>query len=145
MVRFSFLIIFSLQIRPKYVNMPQAVNSEHYPYYYILFQHFLQELPGIGSFTLRHLFRSTCGDYTAAAYPAVRSQIYYVVGPLDHIEIMFYNNHGIPCVNEFVQNRYEFIDIRKVQSRRRFIKYVLLRSEERRVGKECRSRWSPYH
>ena len=22
---------------------------------------------------------------------------------------------------------------------------VLFRSEERRVGKECRSRWSPYH
>ena len=25
------------------------------------------------------------------------------------------------------------------------IKSVTLRSEERRVGKECRSRWSPYH
>ena len=25
------------------------------------------------------------------------------------------------------------------------IKQPLLRSEERRVGKECRSRWSPYH
>ena len=24
-------------------------------------------------------------------------------------------------------------------------KAALLRSEERRVGKECRSRWSPYH
>ena len=24
-------------------------------------------------------------------------------------------------------------------------KNILLRSEERRVGKECRSRWSPYH
>ena len=24
-------------------------------------------------------------------------------------------------------------------------KYVITRSEERRVGKECRSRWSPYH
>ena len=24
-------------------------------------------------------------------------------------------------------------------------KYVAERSEERRVGKECRSRWSPYH
>ena len=24
-------------------------------------------------------------------------------------------------------------------------KFDLLRSEERRVGKECRSRWSPYH
>ena len=23
--------------------------------------------------------------------------------------------------------------------------FVLTRSEERRVGKECRSRWSPYH
>ena len=23
--------------------------------------------------------------------------------------------------------------------------FVKLRSEERRVGKECRSRWSPYH
>src|ERR1035441_6721223 len=23
--------------------------------------------------------------------------------------------------------------------------YLLVRSEERRVGKECRSRWSPYH
>ena len=25
------------------------------------------------------------------------------------------------------------------------LKYDLVRSEERRVGKECRSRWSPYH
>ena len=24
-------------------------------------------------------------------------------------------------------------------------RYFILRSEERRVGKECRSRWSPYH
>ena len=26
-----------------------------------------------------------------------------------------------------------------------FEKRAALRSEERRVGKECRSRWSPYH
>ena len=25
------------------------------------------------------------------------------------------------------------------------IEYIETRSEERRVGKECRSRWSPYH
>ena len=24
-------------------------------------------------------------------------------------------------------------------------RFLVLRSEERRVGKECRSRWSPYH
>ena len=26
-----------------------------------------------------------------------------------------------------------------------YITLTMLRSEERRVGKECRSRWSPYH
>ena len=26
-----------------------------------------------------------------------------------------------------------------------FRSYDIVRSEERRVGKECRSRWSPYH
>src|SRR5256885_9922577 len=26
-----------------------------------------------------------------------------------------------------------------------WLKNALVRSEERRVGKECRSRWSPYH
>ncbi len=25
------------------------------------------------------------------------------------------------------------------------VEYEAIRSEERRVGKECRSRWSPYH
>mgnify|MGYP006992722991 CR=1 FL=1 len=29
--------------------------------------------------------------------------------------------------------------------RRYFRDYSTIRSEERRVGKECRSRWSPYH
>src|SRR2546430_16463799 len=28
---------------------------------------------------------------------------------------------------------------------RRFVQEAKARSEERRVGKECRSRWSPYH
>ena len=31
------------------------------------------------------------------------------------------------------------------QKSRKFPTNKLLRSEERRVGKECRSRWSPYH
>ena len=32
-----------------------------------------------------------------------------------------------------------------VHSRAEFSQFYSLRSEERRVGKECRSRWSPYH
>ena len=38
----------------------------------------------------------------------------------------------IPSTDKEVQEMLDFIGI-------------LLRSEERRVGKECRSRWSPYH
>ena len=34
--------------------------------------------------------------------------------------------------------------MRKKVEKNRF-KYLHIRSEERRVGKECRSRWSPYH
>ena len=34
----------------------------------------------------------------------------------------------------------------KMQACERFVLFLeLCRSEERRVGKECRSRWSPYH
>ena len=29
--------------------------------------------------------------------------------------------------------------------KQRFLAVSAMRSEERRVGKECRSRWSPYH
>ena len=31
------------------------------------------------------------------------------------------------------------------RGRRLFLCFGAVRSEERRVGKECRSRWSPYH
>src|SRR2546429_1873830 len=34
--------------------------------------------------------------------------------------------------------------VKKIQSGSKFV-LAILRSEERRVGKECRSRWSPYH
>ena len=33
----------------------------------------------------------------------------------------------------------------KVSFENQIITVMLCRSEERRVGKECRSRWSPYH
>ena len=36
----------------------------------------------------------------------------------------------------------------QIKQRRSLVNYLIVffvRSEERRVGKECRSRWSPYH
>src|SRR2546421_1101769 len=37
------------------------------------------------------------------------------------------------------------LDLRQQGGRRTLPGHVAHRSEERRVGKECRSRWSPYH
>src|SRR3989442_14687689 len=37
------------------------------------------------------------------------------------------------------------LTIQKYDARQSALKWILVRSEERRVGKECRSRWSPYH
>ena len=45
---------------------------------------------------------------------------------------------GIPTV-ETAWNGIAVLDQAKLRQ------IVLTRSEERRVGKECRSRWSPYH
>ena len=51
--------------------------------------------------------------------------------------------------NDGMRLDYEISTLQQVQSStsktQHFAKNTQLRSEERRVGKECRSRWSPYH
>ena len=37
------------------------------------------------------------------------------------------------------------IVLKLINNRDELVKPMASRSEERRVGKECRSRWSPYH
>ena len=48
--------------------------------------------------------------------------------------------HGIPV---FIDTEYDTWNMDPVALEKAFELYP--RSEERRVGKECRSRWSPYH
>ena len=36
-------------------------------------------------------------------------------------------------------------DLEELKSKQTVMNNTINRSEERRVGKECRSRWSPYH
>ena len=43
------------------------------------------------------------------------------------------------------QELYEYTSKKGVAKASGSLKYMAERSEERRVGKECRSRWSPYH
>ena len=60
-------------------------------------------------------------------------------------------DYGIPLLlrhtvtNIFGKRRVEGVEISAVDEKWRPVPGNLTRSEERRVGKECRSRWSPYH
>ena len=44
-----------------------------------------------------------------------------------------------------IEKTFGFISKEKVFAYEAEVKAAQERSEERRVGKECRSRWSPYH
>ena len=62
--------------------------------------------------------------------------------------IRLFTDNVIQCSN--VGADYEpifqpWLQANKVDTRGFKVIYDVLRSEERRVGKECRSRWSPYH
>ena len=51
-----------------------------------------------------------------------------------------YNVYKIPTENGFDDKYVDFSSAQSITGAKTFN-----RSEERRVGKECRSRWSPYH
>ena len=49
---------------------------------------------------------------------------------------------GAPATQEFKSEKSTLRALEEIESGN---VTILTRSEERRVGKECRSRWSPYH
>ena len=48
-------------------------------------------------------------------------------------------------IKQLQNKRKKLISQQKQEERKKRDKRIDDRSEERRVGKECRSRWSPYH
>ena len=54
-----------------------------------------------------------------------------------------FSEKAISNIKELVEEIFE--DMKMVFDFKLPYYFFLLRSEERRVGKECRSRWSPYH
>ena len=56
-----------------------------------------------------------------------------------HIDPIDYSN----C--QPVDENFPYIPAGMTKLRQALIRAFITRSEERRVGKECRSRWSPYH
>ena len=65
------------------------------------------------------------------------------------MEVQRIENFKIPnavaheITQEELQKEYDYYRAQKVLET--MFMFGMIRSEERRVGKECRSRWSPYH
>ena len=54
--------------------------------------------------------------------------------------------HGAESVEIFTgEGLYPFVGNTPAEELDNWTDSLMIRSEERRVGKECRSRWSPYH
>ena len=51
----------------------------------------------------------------------------------------------LSCLQRLVDNKNTVLIIEHNLDVVKCADYIIDRSEERRVGKECRSRWSPYH
>ena len=67
-----------------------------------------------------------------------------LLGGTPQFRIVEAASQGAPLYNVFGQNDL-LEDLFGVDSAKMNSKVIRTRSEERRVGKECRSRWSPYH
>ena len=63
---------------------------------------------------------------------------------ISEIENYIYIRKNVKMLYD-VCERHRNKDIVKVQDLSMEAAIIISRSEERRVGKECRSRWSPYH
>src|SRR3712207_9306172 len=96
--------------------------------------------------------RSTLFPYTTlfrSADCAFRPDGYYGLSKA-YGELMgrlYWDKHGVENVNLRIGSCFpEPTDARMLSTWLSYADLVrLVRSEERRVGKECRSRWSPYH
>ena len=75
--------------------------------------------------------------------------IFFIIIAFMLVSICIINSFGLELFYRLekvkeLQNAYENINA-EVMDILQTLSQTLTRSEERRVGKECRSRWSPYH
>ena len=52
---------------------------------------------------------------------------------------------NIIICDDRIDDRKNLSDLLSNYGEKKNYEFTITRSEERRVGKECRSRWSPYH
>ena len=94
------------------------------------FLHTGESITHIGLQILNRIFHDIAAQYK---FKTINDSLYYFKRLTLYGNIDIYN--ALSIVNNFDETNYKD----------KAILLICLRSEERRVGKECRSRWSPYH
>lgn len=89
-----------------------------------IFRDIFDIFSGVGYRALGHFLRRSARNHGSAAVSALRSDINNIVRRLDDIQIVFDDNDGISALGQAVQNLHQFVDIRKMKSRRRLVENV---------------------
>ncbi len=69
------------------------------------------------SFAPRYLFRSPRHHHFAPRMPALRTQIDHMIRCLNHIQVMFDQQHGMSRVRQTIQALQKPLHIRQMQTR----------------------------
>ncbi len=66
-------------------------------------------------FDFCHLFRSAFRHDESSAHTAFRSQIDHIIGALDHIHVVFDNDHRMTFVNQRIERAEKYANVIKMQ------------------------------
>jgi len=83
-----------------------------------------QKLSRVRRLTRRYLLRSPRRYHSSTCVTAFRTKIDHVVRSLYHIEMMFYQQHTVTCINKPVQRFKQPFNIGQMQPGSRLIEYV---------------------
>src|ERR1700687_1746168 len=83
-----------------------------------------QELPGMRCGGSGDFLGRTLGHDLAAAIAPLGSEIDYIVGGLDDVEVVLDHDNRVAAVGEAAQHREQFLDVVEMQAGSRLVKNV---------------------
>src|SRR5258708_7730032 len=112
----------------------------------------LQITPSLGISCTLDLAQRSLHDHFAAVHARAWAKIDNVIGAPHCCLVVLDDDERVSFLPQGGERVEQMQIVPRMQTDRRLIQHVkhaaqirTERSEERRVGKECRSRWSPYH
>src|SRR6267143_1305385 len=84
----------------------------------------LEVLAGVRAAVAHDLFRGAGGNDFAALIPAFRAEVDDVIGGLEYVEVVLDDDHGVPGIDQAMQNIQQPLDVGEVQAGGRFIEDI---------------------